>query len=148
LSGAIRGRNNIYMHLETMIKNAQKSVTIVTTSKGLIRKVEALKPVLEKLKAKNVKIRIAAAVTKENMGVVKDISKIAEVRHMTKPDARFAIVDGKDLMFMALHDDNVHPSYDVGIWVTTPYFAGALQSMFEPTWNKLEDASKAASKIK
>jgi len=148
LSGAIRGRNNIYAHLETMIKNAQKSVVLVTTSKGLIRKFEALKPTLEKLKKKNVKIRIAAGVTKDNLSAIKELSKLAEVKHMEKPEARFVIVDGKELMFMAMHDDDVHPSYDVGIWVSTPYFAGALQNMFEPVWSKLEDASKAASKIK
>ena len=148
LSGAIRGRNNIYAHLETMVKNAQKSVTIVTTSKGVVRKVEALKPTLERLKKKNVKIRIAAGVTKDNLNLIKDISKIAEVKHLEKSEGRFAIVDGKELLFMAMHDDDVHPSYDVGIWVSTPYFAGALQNMFEPVWSKLEDASKAASKIK
>ncbi|MDD5651647.1 MAG: helix-turn-helix domain-containing protein, partial [Candidatus Nanoarchaeia archaeon] len=123
LSGALKGRSNIYTHLETMIKNAQKSVTIVTTSKGVMRKIEALKPTLEKLKAKNVKIKIATGVTKDNMAMLKDISKIAEVRHVPKPESRFAIVDGKELMFMALNDEEVHPSYDVGIWVNTPYFA-------------------------
>ena len=148
LSGAIRGRNNIYAHLETMIKNAQKSVVLVTTSKGLIRKFEALKPTLEKLKKKNVKIRIAAGVTKDNLSAIKELSKLAEIKHMEKPEARFVIVDGKELMFMAMHDDDVHPSYDIGIWVNTPYFAGALQNMFEPAWLKLEDASKAAVRVK
>lgn len=148
LSGAIKGRNNIYTHLETMIKNAQKSVVISTTSKGVIRKIEALKPVFEKLKSKNVKIKIVTGITKDNMEMVKDLSKVAEVRHTAKPDSRFAIVDGKELMFMVLNDDEVHPSYDVGIWVNTPYFASALQNMFESNWNKLEDASKATSKLK
>lgn len=148
LSGALRGRSNIYTHMETMLKSAQKSVTIVTTSKGIVRKIEALKPVLEKLKSKNVKIRIATGITKDNVGLLKDISRVAEVKHINKPEARFVIVDGKELMFMALNDDEVHPSYDVGIWVNTPYFANALQNMFEPTWNKLEDASKAAARVK
>ena len=49
LSGAIRGRHNIYTHLETMIKGASKSITLVTTSKGVLRKVDALKPELETL---------------------------------------------------------------------------------------------------
>src|SRR3989344_1815706 len=30
LSGAIRGRHNLYTHLELMVRNAQKSVTIMT----------------------------------------------------------------------------------------------------------------------
>ncbi len=142
LSGAIRGRHNIYTHLETMVKNAQKSVTLVTTSKGLMRKVEALKPELEKLKKKGVKIRIAAPMTKESAQAMKEIAKIAEVRHSNKFDARFCIVDGKDLMFMVLNDDDVHPTYDVGVWVTTPYFASAMEEMFNQHWKGFEDASK------
>ena len=79
LSGALRGRHNIYSHLETMIKGAQKSITLVTTSKGLLRKVEALRGVLEKLKKKGVKIRIAAPIEKDNSHILKDIAKVAEV---------------------------------------------------------------------
>ncbi|MFA5176102.1 MAG: helix-turn-helix domain-containing protein [Candidatus Nanoarchaeia archaeon] len=147
LSGAIRGRNNIYAHLEGMMKDAQKTVTIATSSKGFMRKMESMKPTLEKLKKKGVKIRIAAPITKENASMVKDVSKIADVRHMAKPDSRFAIVDGKELMFMVMGDEECHPTYDIGVWVNTPYFASALQSMFDLTWDKLDDASKVSSKL-
>lgn len=142
LSGAIRGRHNIYTHLETMVKNAQKSITLVTTSKGLIRKVEALKPELERLKKKGVKIRVAAPVNKESASAIKELAKVAEVRHANKLDARFCIVDGKELMFMVMHDDDVHPTYDVGVWVSTPYFASAMENLFETHWKNFDDASK------
>ena len=148
LSGAIRGRHNLYTHLETMIKGAKKSVTIMTTSKGILRKVEALKPELEKLAKKGVSIRIATPVSKENLSAVQDISKIADVRHNNSINARFVLVDGKELMFMALDDEEVHPSYDLGIWVNTPYFTTALETMFENCWKELEPASKAAQKLK
>src|SRR3989338_7328867 len=62
LSGAIRGRHNLYTHLELLVRNAKKSVTMMTTNKGIMRKVEALKPELEKLAKKGVKIRIAVPV--------------------------------------------------------------------------------------
>ena len=143
LSGAIRGRHNIYTHLETMIKNAEKSVVIMTTSKGLIRKVEALKPELEKLKKKNVKIKIAANLTKESMEAANIIGKIAEVRAAENVSARFAIIDGKEVMFMVMDDKDVHPTYDVGIWAHTPYFATALNELFEATWKDLPSISKA-----
>jgi sugar-specific transcriptional regulator TrmB len=128
--------------MEGMVKGAQKSVTLVTTSKGIIRKVEALKPELEKLKKKGVRIRIAAPATKESLPVLKEISKIAEVKHANKLDARFCIVDGKDLMFMVLNDDDVHPTYDVGVWVNTPYFANAMEEMFNQHWKNFDDISK------
>jgi len=147
LSGAIRGRHNIYTHLESMIKTAQKSVTLVTTAKGLMRKTDALKPELERLSKKGVKIRIAAPITKESMAVAKELHKIADVRHVSEISARFAIVDDENLMFMAMDDKDVHPTYDVGIWVHTPYFAGALNSMFKETWKGLQPASKVMTKL-
>jgi len=137
LSGAIRGRHNLYTHLELMVRNAQKSVTIMTTSKGLIRKMEALKPELEKLKKKGVNIRIASPINKETVELTKELGKIADVRHIDKINARFAIIDGKELLFMVLDDEVVHPTYDVGVWINTPYFAGALENMFDVAWNSV-----------
>lgn len=148
LSGAIRGRHNIYTHLETMIKGAQKSVVIMTTSKGLMRKVEALKPELERLKKKGVKIKIAAPMTKECAPAVQDIQKIAEVKHAKEINARFCIVDGKELMFMVLHDDDVHPTYDVGVWVNTPYFASAMEQLFDMNWKEMDDGGKVLNGLK
>ncbi len=146
LSGAIRGRHNIYLHLETMIKGAEKNVTIVTTSKGLLRKVEALRPVMERLKKKNIKIRIAAPITKDNGNVIEDLSKLAEIRHLNKLNARFCIVDGKEIMFMVLNDDDVHPTYDVGIWANSPFFASAVDGLFDAVWKDLETVSQSTKK--
>src|SRR3989344_3293846 len=130
LSGAVRGKHNLYNHLEFMVKGAEKSVTIATTTKGLVRKIEALKPLLQKLSKKGVAIRIAAPITKESAQVIKDLKNVAEIRDSSnKLNARFCIVDGKNLMFMVMHDENVHPTYDIGVWVNTPFFAGALENM-------------------
>jgi len=140
LSGILRGRHNLYSHLELAIRNAQQSVTIMTTPQGFIRKVEGLKPVFEKLKKKGVKIRIAASLTKETKDSLKEVSEVAEVRHVDSK-ARFCIVDGKELVFMIMDDQEVHPTYDVGIWVTTPFFASALEGMFNVAWKGLKAPS-------
>jgi len=137
LSGAIRGRHNLYAHLDLMVRGAQKNVTIMTTSKGFLRKVEALRPSFEKLKRRGVKIRIAAPITKDSLSIAKSLSKTVDVRTSKKLDGRFCIVDGKDMMFMVMHDDNVHPSYDIGIWVTTPFFANTLDNMFDLAWKEM-----------
>ena len=64
-----------------MLRDAEKTVTIVTTADGLNRKFEALMPALEKCKKRGVKIRIAAPLTKETADAVKDISGVAEIRN-------------------------------------------------------------------
>ncbi len=140
LSGSLRGRHNLYNHLELTIRGAEETVTLMTTTQGLIRKVDSLKPTFEKLKKRGVKIRIAAPITKECRNVVKDLSEVAEVKHIDKITARFCVVDGKELIFMVLDDKEVHPTYDVGIWVNTPFFATALENLFEIAWKDLKPA--------
>ena len=134
LSGCLRGRNNIYNHLDMLIKDAKKSVNIATTEQGLLRKMEGLMGSLEKVKKKGVKIKIAAPITNENRKVAEALRNIAEVRHNDKVNTRFVTVDGKDMVFMMLDDNDVHPSYDLGIWVKTPYFTSAMDNMFDQVW--------------
>jgi len=139
LSGSLKGRHNLYNHLELTIRNAEESVELMTTTQGLMRKVEGLKPTFEKLKKRGVKIRIAAPITKEAAAAAKDISGVAEVRN-TSSKARFCIVDGKEIIFMILDDSEVHPTYDVGIWVNTPFFASALKELFDLAWKNMKPA--------
>lgn len=135
ISSCLRGRTNLYNHLDLLIKDAQKTVNIMTTEKGFLRKVEGLRPTLEKAKKKGVRIRISAPMTKENKQVADSLKGLAELKHATKISSRFVTVDGKDLVFMMLDDKDVHPSYDIGVWVKTPYFASAMDNMFDTVWN-------------
>jgi len=134
LSGSVKGRQNVYNHLDMMIRDAQDTITIVTTAQGLNRKLEALMPVLEKAKKRGVTIRIATQVTEDNKVVAKQLSKVAEIKHAPKMRARFAIVDSNQLLFMILDDNIVHPNYDVAIWLSTDFFAAAMEQLFESAW--------------
>tara|TARA_Y100000310_G_scaffold345259_1_gene463181 strand:+ start:3066 stop:3869 length:804 start_codon:yes stop_codon:yes gene_type:complete len=139
LSGSMKGRHNLYNHLELTIRNAEKSVTILTTTEGLMRKVDSLKPTFEKLNKRGVKIKIAAPITKDCKQVMKDLGDLAELRN-TDMKGRFVIVDDKEIVFMVLDDKEVHPTYDVGIWVNTPLFANVMQDMFNQSWKGMKPA--------
>lgn len=138
LSGSLRGRENIYNHLDMLIRDAEKSITLVTTAEGLNRKLEALKQSFEKANRRGVKIRIAAPITQANKAVAQELSKFAEVRNMENLRSRFAVIDGNQVMFMLLDDEQVHPNYDVAVWVSTEFFAKSLEQMFEPAWQKFK----------
>ncbi|MBU1136631.1 MAG: helix-turn-helix domain-containing protein [Nanoarchaeota archaeon] len=138
LSGSLKGRQNIYNHLDMMIREAEKSVTIVTTEEGLNRKLEALMPSLEKAKKNKIKIRIAAPITESNVKIARELSKVAEIRNVKDLRARFAIIDSKQMMFMLMDDNKVHASYDVGVWISTDFFAKNLENMFDLSWNTFE----------
>jgi phosphatidylserine/phosphatidylglycerophosphate/cardiolipin synthase-like enzyme len=119
------------------IKNAENSVDIMTTEQGFLRKVEALVPIFEDLTKRGVKIRIAAPLTENIEKAVKEVSKYAEVRK-TPSNARFVLVDEKEVIFMVTNDAEVHPSYDIGIWINTPFFASALGDLFNIAWKEMK----------
>ena len=138
LSGSLRGRQNLYNHLDMMVRDAEKTITIITTAEGLNRKLEALMPSLEKCKKRGVKIRIAAPVDGNNSKVAKDFKKVAEVRQLDSMKARFVVIDSNQLMFMLLDDEKFHPNYDIGVWINTEFFALALEQLFDLAWNEMK----------
>jgi len=138
LSGSLKGRQNLYNHLDMMVRDAEKTITIVTTAEGLNRKLEALMPSLEKCKKRGVKVRIAAPIDKNNIKIARELKKVAEVKNLEKIKARFIIIDSNQLMFMLLDDEKFHPNYDVGVWINTEFFAQALEKMFELAWKDMK----------
>ena len=138
LSGSLKGRQNIYNHLDMMVRDAEKTVTIMTTAEGLNRKLEVLMGSFEKIKKRGVKIRIAAPIDKNNIEIARDLKKVAEVRSIDNLKARFTIIDSNQLMFMLLDDEKFHPNYDIGVWINTEFFAMALEQLFELAWKDMK----------
>jgi HTH-type transcriptional regulator, sugar sensing transcriptional regulator len=147
LSGSIKGRQNMYNHLDMLIRNAEKSVTIVTTADGINRKLEALMPAFEKAKKRGVNVRIAAPINSGNYKVARDLSKVAEVKALGNSlQGRYAIIDSGQLMFMLLDDKTIHPNYDVAVWLSTDYLAKAMEQMFETSWKGFTPITKVKVK--
>jgi len=138
LSGSIKGRQNLYNHLDMMIREAEKTITLITTAEGLNRKFEVLMPSLEKCKKRGVTIRIAAPINNNNIKIAKDFKKVADIRNLENINARFAVIDSTQLMFMLLNDEKFHPNYDLGVWINTEFFAQALEQLFELAWKQMK----------
>jgi HTH-type transcriptional regulator, sugar sensing transcriptional regulator len=139
LSGSLRGRQNLYNHLDMMVRDAEKTITIVTTAEGLNRKLEALMPSLEKCKKRGIKIRIAAPINSNNQKIAKEFKKVGDVKDMQNIKARFVLIDSNQLMFMLLDDEKFHPNYDIGVWINTDFFAQALEQMFDLAWKEMKN---------
>jgi len=139
LSGSLKGRTHIYNHLESMMNRAKESIIFMTSTEGLIRKTDLFKETLANAKKRGVKVKIAAPLTKETQPLVKELSKYAEVRHTTEK-ARFCVIDGKEVMFMLIDDQTIHPSFDAGIWVDTKLFALTIENFFNSAWSNMKPA--------
>ena len=137
LSGALKGRYNLYNHLEAMVKSAESEVILMTTSTGFLRKVEALRGIFETLVERGVSIKIATPKTEKAVKIQGELKDVAEIRFTEEIEARFCVIDGEEVLFMTLHDKDIYPAYDIGVWVNTPFFAQALQQLFEVAWREM-----------
>ena len=84
-----------------------------------------------------VKIRIAAPANAETKKLSKELSGLAELRATNTP-ARFCIVDGKQITFMVTDDKDVHHNYDSGVWINAPFFANAMDQIFDKAWQTMK----------
>ncbi|MFH1638006.1 MAG: helix-turn-helix domain-containing protein [Candidatus Woesearchaeota archaeon] len=147
MTGAIKGRKNLYSHMRTMLNSAKKSVCMMSSPLGITRKAEAFSDELETLKKNGVKIRIATQVSKDSSAALRKLSKVAEIRHAKGISSRFCVVDNKELMFMLTDDADVHQNYDSAVWIGTPFFVNAMSQVFETAWKKFEPADAHLKKL-
>lgn len=134
-SGAFRGQDKSYEHLATMIKNAKKSITIMTSKGGADAKLDVLGGHLRRAAKSGVDIRVSLpqAASKEAADTWATFSKVK--RH-TGTNARFCMVDNKELMLFLTDDEKVHRSYDCAVWIEAPYFVDYMGGLFEREWKQ------------
>ncbi len=137
LTASFRGRNRVYDQILLMLKEAEEEFILVTTEDGLIRKAEYLARAFKKAKERGLNIKIAAPITDKSKDAVELLSPFADIRSIKTLNARFAIADGKEITFLLFDDGAIHPSYDVGVWVNTPFFAQAITDLFELAWKDM-----------
>ena len=141
LAGSFKGRKNLYNHIAAQIKSAKKSVTILTTATGILRKADHFSTLLTKAKERGVKVRIAAPFTKDAQKIMAKLGKVAELRH-SPLQTRMVMVDDQEITFMLLDDQKIQPAYDVGIWVKSPYFVEAMQGLVLEQWKNFKAPDK------
>ena len=136
LVGMIKNRDNVYDYLESMIKKAEKSIYIMTSAEGMIRKIQHLDKALKKAADKGIAIKILVPHNKETEKLEKELKGIVEIKNFTEVKSRLVLVDDTKLLFFITNDKDVHPSYDVAVWVETSFFAESIKGFFEAMWKK------------
>lgn len=134
-SGAFRGREKSYQHLLTMVKNAQKSITLMTSKEGSVRKLDLLAKSLMRAAQNGVNIKVALP---ENASkeIVDAFAKFARVKHCKNNDSRFCIIDEKELFLFLTDDQKVHKGYDCAVWIEAPYFVSYFKGLLEKEWKE------------
>ncbi|MEM2932607.1 MAG: helix-turn-helix domain-containing protein [Candidatus Pacearchaeota archaeon] len=128
----IKNKFNINYNLKSAIKEAKKSVVIVTTVDNLNDKVRILKPLIPQLNKEKVKLIIAA---KGDEKIGKKISRELGIKiRKIDFDSRFCIIDNEKVFIMP-NEGNDSRS-DMAIYIKSPFFASTLNSLLNSYFSK------------
>jgi sugar-specific transcriptional regulator TrmB len=135
LSGALKGRDVMHQHIESMFKKAKKSIKLITSEKSLETLADRHLNHLKKAAERGVRIQIAAPARN------KDVVDRLSVEHVEKMLGRVFIVDGQEVVVGLTDDSKIHPSQDVAFWSRSGH---ATENIFEPLFNMVWHHSKPA----
>jgi len=126
LSAALKGKSNISNHLREILQNASKEVIICTNAEELNLKYKLFQQTFELLKKADIKVKIALSGEKE---LIKDLEKKIGMKiKPVKIDAKFFIVDRKEILFYL---SKTSDKEDFAICLNSEFFAQAFAGMFD-----------------
>ncbi len=125
-SAALKGRSNISNYLREILQNASKEVIICTNAEDVDSKLKLFQQTIKNLNKGNIKIRIALS---GDESIIKKISDSLEIKiKKIDIDAKFFIVDRKEILFYISKDKNQD---DVAVWINSEFFAQAFATLFD-----------------
>ena len=127
ISASLRGKSNITNFLKEIIKEAKKEVIVVTNAEEIKSKAKLFFQTFDILKEANIKLKIALS---GDTKLIKEIEDKLQLKiKRTEIDAKFFIIDRKEILFYISKGGN--ESEDVAVWLNSDFFVEALVSLFE-----------------
>ncbi len=141
LTGALRGRNAMHSHMESMLKRATKSVKLMTSETGLNEIHDNHLNLIKKISSNGVKVQLIAPITARNSEFAKALAKHAQVKDLqnmeliSKVAGRLCIVDSQEFVMGLTDDAKTHPTQDVALWTQSDHVASNfLEPVFDMVW--------------
>ena len=124
LSGMIKGRNNIYNHMKSMISNAKKEVLMSISASELKNK-----KFLNLFNSRKIKAKVISNASED------ELKAIPVDARQAKLNGRFCIADEKEALLL-ITPETADEDADYAIWINSPYFIQTLSNMFNIAWEK------------
>lgn len=142
ISGALKGRHQLLQQMESMFKNSQDRIHMMTSEEGLKEIYNSHINHLQDASERGVDVKIAAPTSENSKDIIEKLSEFADIRHIPEDEdtiGRFSIVDGNEFAFALTHEEEVDPTQDVSFWSQSDHAAGDfLEPIFQNYWKKLK----------
>lgn len=154
MSGSLQGSRQINQHMGTMFQEADSSIKIATSEKGLKDLHDNHADLLGEARDNDVNVKILAPITDENRNECESLNQVAEVRHLEEsdefdvPNGRFAIIDN-DALTMSMTHDEVHDTQDTAFWTKSDHMAEeTMEPVFDMLWHHSGEPEEGPSRPK
>jgi len=128
ISSSLRGKSKISNFLKEIISCAAKEVIICTNANEVSSKAKLFFQTISILKKANVKVQIALSGDEK---LIKEIeSKFMIKIKRTTIDAKFFIVDRKEVLFYITKGADKE-SEDIAVWLNSDFFVESFASLFD-----------------
>jgi sugar-specific transcriptional regulator TrmB len=146
ITGSLKGKYSLHQQMDTMFRDANKSINIITTPEGFNELFDNHLEALKKAKERGVNIKIATSGTEKASEAIKAFNSFADVKTIPEKEVdlagRFAIVDGKQLVMGLTDAKSVHSTQDMSIWSKSEHAAkDVLEPLFKLVWTHSKSVS-------
>jgi len=132
LSGAIKGKTNVFNHLKELLESAKQEVIICTSTSEVNEKSRIFSSLFNNLNKRKINTKIALS------GEENDIKKINNKFKINAQkldlNSRFFIADKEQILFML--SQNSKDEEELGVWINSNFFVNSLAFLFEKAWKK------------
>ncbi len=123
---SLKGRDKIYSQLNSLIKNAKESIILVSSNKGILRKIKQFKKELKNATDRGVIVSLYnCSETRLNSTLVNHLNLI----NLNDFDARICLVDSKDTIMMLNPDEEIKQHEDYALWLKSPFISKSINKM-------------------
>ena len=131
---SLKGKSNISSYLREVLQNAEKEVMICTSAEDVDSKIKLFKQMLDDIKQSKAKTKIALFGDERLIRKISDSLKV-KIKKIDV-DAKFFIIDRKEMLFYVSKDSNEKNKEDIAIWINSEFFSLAFASLFEKALEK------------
>ncbi len=127
LSGAIKGKSNLFNHIKELAESANKEVIISTSTHEINEKARTFAAIFATLKRRRITLKIALSGEESEIKKINNKFKIKAEK--LDINSRFVIIDKEQALLML--SQNPKDEDEVGIWINSDFFVNALAFLFE-----------------
>lgn len=132
LIGLVREKQNVFSHLSTILNRAEDRVRIMATPSDIKELNKFHISGIKEAKSRGVDVQVLVPEGTDTG----EIGKYAEVKEIKRDLSRAVVADGKEAVVMFMDPQGVHPTFDAGVWVNSPYVANTINKLFTEAWQE------------